>query len=182
MRQNDGNKRLVRGVAFTQGDYLYMVGRVRDAGGIKVMAFPVIGGHRPVLLSGVMLSKVQTPLVGRLMLHRSEQEITDDDVFSAAADDTRRTEFQDPYFLEHIKPKLRNECEFLLQETILKRVGAEDDEKYEALTQDEMVSEVGDLLKKKYFLSHDGDPENKRDFNPAKHSYYPFNQAITDAS
>lgn len=182
MRQHDGTLRLVRGVAFTQGDYLYMAGRVRDAGGIKVMAFPVIGGRKPELLSGVMLSKVRTPLVGRLMLHRSQQKITDPEVFSAAADDPRRAEFQDPFFLEHIKPKLRNECEFLLQETILKRIGADGDEKYETLTQDEMVAEVGDLLKKKYFLSHDGDPANKRDFNPAKHSHYPFNQAITDAS
>lgn len=182
MRQHDGTPRFVRGVAFMQGDYLYMVGRVRDAGGIKVMAFPVIGGRKPVLLSGVMLSKVRTPLVGRLMLHRSEHKITDPEVFSAEANDPRRTEFQDPYFLEHIKPKLRNECEFKLEDKILKRVGDDDDPTYEPITQDEMVAEVGELLKKKYFLSPDGDPSNRRDFNPARHAHYPFNQAITDAS
>lgn len=182
MRQHDGTVRLVRGVAFMQGDYLYIVGRVRDAGGIKVMAFPVIGGRKPVLMSGVMLSKVRTPLIGRLMLHRSDHKITDPEVFSAAADDPRRPAFQDPYFLEHIKPKLRNECEFLLEEKILKRVGDDGEESYEVVSQDEMVAEVGELLKKKYFLSPDGDPAKKHDFNPAKHAHYPFNQAITDAS
>lgn len=183
----DDSRRFADGIAYISGECLYLVGSFNGIPGLKVAAFVHEGGRKPPYLSGVTLSRGKAPLVSRLVLERSNQPIEWKDIFTK--EEAFNPVFKSEAYLKQVFPKIKNECSFLLGNDIIfsqnEPSGNESisrkalmDQGAKVLSQQAMVTKVGELLAGKFWLANHNDSDAVNAFNPAAHSEYPFNQAV----
>jgi hypothetical protein len=146
---------------------------IGDTASLKVLAIRAIGNRPAPVLQGVLLSRGDSPLVGRVALQHVDAAVADEAIRESA--EKTDAEFSSEWFAKNIRPKTINSVEFDLQDRLLYH--AEPDGEPSEIEQKDMVAEVGRLLKDKFFLE-DGNGK-RRPFNPARHAHYPFNQAVT---
>lgn len=170
-----GAIREAAGICFKVGDWVYFLAQMEDTAALKVLSVKA-SGRSADLLPGVLMSREDTPLVGRVALERQKKQLADTKI--GERPEKSSSEFKSLKFITRIRPMIMNEVEFESQGEILYKParGA----KPVPIEQSEMVAKVGSLLEGRFFVRGSGRGASKLNpFNPARHSHYPFNQAIS---
>jgi hypothetical protein len=173
-KNREGATREATGVCYREGDWIYFLGQIRNATSLKVLAVRAMGNSPAPVLQGVLMSRGDSPLVGRVALKRLTVRLRDDELGERSERTDR--EFKSAAFINTIRPIIVNSIEFQLQEQLYYQPARR--RHAIAIDQKDMVAEVGRLLKGKFFFRK-GRTKGQQVFNPARHIHYPFNQAIS---
>lgn len=175
LAQSNGSRRFVKGIAFIQGGTLYAIGQISGAPGLKFMALPTAGERRPKIMSGLTLSKMHGPIIGRVALCREKDNTTKGRVYTRP--ELSEPHLTEPHFVQNIRPLIQNDCAFSIREQVLYAENLGDEP--EVINQSDMVTYVNAKLKGHFFLQFEDAPSTRVPFNPAAHEHYTFNSAVT---